>query len=398
MIYLIDDKKIRQEQDYNWTHERFKKYDILIKPIYTLDEIEKNATDIFREGNVIMYHESFLDKTVIADEAAGRRSKLDSFAKTKNSYLVLFSGSKSTRDLEDNMANLPVSVLYYNLEVFLQKLSNGKIDLEFLLFGENPKIEQELSERIDAALAETTKEQTKVAIGNNLFIRSPRNNISNPLNSIVEKIIFNKDVSDEKLSEKIIEWLNESVFDNIFIPLCFGNTLSDYNGLRLACHIRCTPSKNQTTRIFMYGVVGADYLLCHDYFNILKTKNTFLIPFSKKAIGESALKPQQSFSNEELPGEIAKLKLDVPQSYYDNHAIANEWGIYQMARNANYDIKEIEGFDVEKINSLYFKWLITKNNLNEPIPKEQKQQQREYLVKIEGPKILGKIELPKNKK
>lgn len=398
MIYLIDDKKTRQEQDYYWTQERFEKHNMLIKPIYTLEEIKEKATDIFKEGNVIIYHESFLDKTGIANEAAERRSKLESFAKNKNCYLVLFSGSKSTRDLEDNVANLHVSVLYRNLEFFLQTICNGEINLQFLLFGENPKIEQELSDRINTALAETTKEQTEVVKSNNLFIRPPRNNISTPLNSNVEKIIFNKDVSDEKLSEKINEWLNEGVYDNIFIPLCFGNILADYNGLRFACHIRCTPSKNQTTRIFMYGVVGADYLLHHDYFNILRTKNTFLIPFSKKAIGDSALKPQQSFSNEELPGEIAKLKLDIPRNYYDNHAVANEWGIYQMARNANYDINEIVGFEVTKINSLYFKWLITKNNLNEPIPEEQKQQQREYLVKIEGPKVLAKIELPKNRR
>jgi hypothetical protein len=144
-------------------------------------------------------------------------------------------------------------------------------------------------------------------------------------------------------------------------------------------------------------VVGADYLIHNEYFNILKTKNTSLISFSKKAIGESALIPQEHFSKEELSGELAKLKLDVPQNYYDNHAIANEWGIYQMARNANINIKDIDGFDIEKLNSLYFKWLIAKNNLNEPIPEEQQKQQREYLVKIEGPKIIGKIELPKAK-
>jgi hypothetical protein len=345
-----------------------------------------------------MYHESFLDKTNIANEAAERRSMLDSFAKNKNSYLVLFSGSKNTRDLEANIASLPVSVLYNNLEIFLQKYSASEINLELLLFGENPKIEKELSDRIDAALAQTTDEQTNVAKGNNLLIRPPRKYISTPLNNGVEKIIFNKDASDERISEKINVWLNEGVYDNIFIPLCFGNTLSDYNGLRLACHIRCTPSKNQTTRIFIYGVVCADYLLHHDYFNILKTKSTSLISFSKKAIREAALKPQEHFSKEELPGELAKLKLEVPQNYYDNHAVANEWGLYQMARNANIDIKEIEEFDVEKINSLYFKWLIAKNRLNEPIPEEQMKQQREYLVKIEGPKILGTIELPKTKR
>jgi hypothetical protein len=398
MIYLIDDKKIRQEKDYKWTADRFRKYELLIKPIYTLDEIKEKATAIFQDGNVIMYHESFLDKTNMANEAAERRSRLDSFAKNKYSYLVLFSGSKNTRDFEGNIASLPVSVLYNNLELFLQKSIAGEINLDFLLFGENPKIEKELSDRMDAASAQTTDEQINVVNGNHLFIRNPRKYIGNPLNNGVEKIIFNKETADERLSEKINEWLNECVYDTIFIPLCFGNTLSDYNGLRLACHIRCTPSKNQITRIFIYGVVSLDYLLHHDYFNILKTKNTSLISFSKKAIVEAALKPQEHFLKEELTGELAKLKLDVPQNYYDKHAVANEWGLYQMARNANIDIKKLNEFDVEKINSLYFKWLITKNNLNESITEEQKKQQREYLVKIEGLKILGNIELLNTKR
>ncbi|MFT3681240.1 MAG: hypothetical protein QM791_13270 [Ferruginibacter sp.] len=396
MIYLIDDKKIRQERDYNWTDDRFERFKSLIKPIYTLDEVQEKATDIFQAGNIILYHESFLDTTHIANEASDRRSRLDSFSKNRSSYLVLFSGSKNTRNLEGNVANLPVSVLYRNLESFIQKVGVGDINLKFLLFGENPLITEELDNKIDTALLSTINEQAPKVGNANFLIEPAERNINDPLIGCELQTIFSD--TDQEFTEKINEWLNEKVYDNIFIPLCFGNTLSDYNGLRLASHIRCSTTKNQTTRIFIYGVVGADYLLHHDYFNILKTKNTSLISFSKKAIGEAALKPQEHFSKEKLPGELAKLKLDVPQNYYDNHAVANEWGIYQMARNANIDIKDIVGFDIEKINSLYFKWLITKNNLNEPIPEEQKKQQREYLVKIEGPKILGKIELPKTKR
>jgi hypothetical protein len=396
MIYLIDDKKIRQERDYKWTDDRFERFKSLIKTIYTLDELKEKATDIFQEGNVILYHESFLDNTNIANEASDRRSRLGNFAKNANSYLVLFSGSKNTRYLDGNVANLPVSVLYSNLETFIQKVEGGAINLKFLLFGEDPLITKELDDKIDTALLSMINERAPEISNANFFIEPAEVNINDPLIGCVLQTIFSD--TDHEFTVKINEWLNEKIYDNIFIPLCFGNTLLDYNGLRLACHIRCSLSKNQTTRIFIYGVVGADYLIHNDYFNILKTKNTSLISLSKKAIGEAALKPHEHFSKEELPGELAKLKLDVPQNYYDNHAIANEWGIYQMARNANINIKDIIGFDIEKMNSLYFKWLITKNNLHEGILEEQKKQQREYLVKIEGPKILGKIELPKTKR
>jgi len=395
MIYLIDDKKIRQERDYKWTDDRFENFKSLIKTIYTLDELQEKDTDIFQEGNVILYHESFLDSTNIANEASDKRRRLDNFAKNTNSYLALFSGSKNTRYFDGNVANLPVSVLYSNLETFIQKAKGGDINLKFLLFGENPLITKELDDKIDSALFNTINEKATKAGNINLFIEPAERNINDPLTGSVIQTIFSD--TDQEFTQKINEWLCEKSYDNIFIPLCFGNTLLDYNGLRLACHIRCSPSKNQTTRIFIYGVVGADYLIHNECFNILKTKNTSLISFSKKAIGESALKPKEHFSKVELPSELAKLKLDVPQNYYDNHAIANEWGIYQMARNANINIKDIDGFDFEKISSLYFKWLIAKNNLNEPISEEQQKQQREYLIKIEGPKIIGKIELPKTK-
>ena len=73
MIYLIDDKKTRQEKDYSWTIERFNKYDAFIRPIYTLEELQDKNKEVFQEGNVILYHESFLDKTFIKDEATERQ-------------------------------------------------------------------------------------------------------------------------------------------------------------------------------------------------------------------------------------------------------------------------------------------------------------------------------------
>jgi hypothetical protein len=101
---------------------------------------------------------------------------------------------------------------------------------------------------------------------------------------------------------------------------------------------------------------------------------------------------------EELATELSKFKLDIPVNYYDSHHIANEWGIYQMARNAGIKIDDIEGFEIEKMNSIYFKWLIAKNNLFEDLPEDQVKQQRDYIYKIPGFNVQGKIDLPKIKK
>ena len=50
------------------------------------------------------------------------------------------------------------------------------------------------------------------------------------------------------------------------------------------------------------------------------------------------------------------------------------------------------------MNSIYFKWLIAKNNLYEELPDEQEKQQREYIYKIPGFNVQGKIDLTKFKK
>jgi hypothetical protein len=105
MVILIDEKNLRQEVDYYWDKSKFQNYDKSILPIYTLEELEKKSKDVFTDGNVILYHESFLDKTKLKTEAAIRRQKMEDFVeKNSNSYLVLFSGSKSTRDIQNRVA------------------------------------------------------------------------------------------------------------------------------------------------------------------------------------------------------------------------------------------------------------------------------------------------------
>src|SRR5690606_38175202 len=309
-------------------------------------------------------HESFLDFTNDSKKALEQRKKLLNIAERKTDLsIAFFSGSQGSRSLNGNIAYLPVSILYQNLEILTNQHKQGSIELKYLLFGRNPEIEEELYNILHQANRGIENKPVDI-IGENLFIRPITNFIQNAINGAIEGKLFN-DVSDEKLSEKVSEWLSETEYDNIFLPLCFGPTLSDYNGLRLATHIRCTSTKNQLKRILIYGFVGLDYLVDHEYFNILKTKNVELIPYSKKAfelVGNKYVEPLQS---DELSKEIQKLKLDPPLNYADSHAIANEWAIYQWSKTIGCDqTDELTKVFQNVQANLYFKYLRTINAIS----------------------------------
>jgi hypothetical protein len=392
MIYLIDDKKNRQ-REFGWAESRFLEYSKIIKPLYTIDEVMEVSQELYQDNNIILYHESFLDFTLNRSKAQEQRNKLIEISKANNLLSVaFFSGSQNTRTLINNTAYLPVSTVYRNLDALIHSGSNN---LNILLFGENHEIEKKLDDILSEKNREIEPDPISI-YGENLFIRTSTKYIQNAIEHAQEAILF-ADVSDKKLGERVDEWLNEKEFDNIFLPLCFGPTLSDFNGLRLATHIRCTKTKNQLKRIFIYGIVGLDYLLEHEYFNILKTKNIQLISYNKKAFRTAVNTYFDSFKLEELSKEIQKLKLDPPLNYADNHSIANEFGIFQLAYNAGIDINEISDFDKDKIGSIYFKWLIAKNGLYEELPEDIQNENNIFRneIQLKGPTIVGKVDLSK---
>lgn len=386
MIYLVDDKKNRQVDDFGWTVEKFQNFDKIVQPIYSLNEITESSEKIFKEGNVVIYHESFIDNTLMANEAAEKRNKLLDFAHNNpNFYLTIFSGSKVSRVLEGNVAYLPVSIVYQNLEVFIRKYSEGDSSLDYLLFGENPHIESVLLNKLNQALLEIDSQPAELNQVSNLFLRPVKDNIQDPIENADIKTLFN-DVSDEKFTSYINEWLSEKRYDNIFIPVSFGPTLSDFNGLRLAAHIRCTPSASQLSNIIIYSYVDVNYLVDSDFFNILKTKNVFLVTYSKKGFEDSVNSLEQSFSIEELPKEAAKLKLDPPKNYEDSHSVVNEWAIFQWANiidaEQNDELKKV--FKTVETN-LFFKYLKTIY----PVSPTEKLSKHELKIDYSGnPRIL----------
>jgi hypothetical protein len=397
MIYLIDDKKTRQENDFGWSLEKTSKYQDVLLTFSTIEEIRKIPDiDQIVKSSIVLFHESFAVLPHQKDELAEFKRRIMA-TENKNVHVAVFSGSKFNRFYKNQKAHLPVSIVYRNIDVLIQKYLKGESNLNYLLFGQNYKIEQELVQLREKLLNTIDFSSLSLTGDKILFIRTFERSFRNPYEIGIEKIVSRTN-TDEEIELFINDNLNQEKYDKIFIPLCYGDVLSDYNGLTLATHIRCTDNINNLSQILIYGFVDLNYLLNHEYFDILKTKNVKFINFNKNAFEEAAELRLESLTLNELSIELSKLNLHPPQNYYDNHSIANEWGVFQMARNANIKMQEVDGFDSSKINSLYFRWLILKNRLNEPISEEQKEEQKRYSGTLPGLKILGKIELPKSKR
>jgi CheY-like chemotaxis protein len=400
MIYLIDDKKERQSS-YNWDDEKIKLYKNILTPIWTYDDMQdvEIRQGIFSNSNIICFHESFfnnpLNKEKIDNEFSDVRKRIDEFAALNPNFLLIyFSGSISSRLQVGNICYMPVSIFYKNLEVFLSCFDE-KNNVDYLFYGNNPNLEKEFKAQYVRAVDEFDENIIKELKSTNLVIQQDtiKYKVKNPLSNAEE--IFINGSTDAELIDEISKWHKTKKFDNIFIPLCFGHNFSDFNGLRLASLIRCIPGINQTSSIYIYSFLDLTNILYHTFFNILKTKNVELISFSKRSFIDNAEKEQDCFYDNEIPSELEKLKLDIPGDYYDSHHIANEWGIYQMTRNANFEIDIIAGFEKGKLDTIYFRWLIAKNGLYDQLPESQKRQQKIYLEKIRGIKIVDKISLNK---
>jgi hypothetical protein len=395
MIYIIDDKKNRQSK-YSWNEEKLNTYKDEIVPIWTYEDMKSEdfRIQMFHEENILIIHESFFKN--IEHDRVKNIMEVKERLKSRENLVIYFSGGIYSRSKNANRIYLPISTLYQNLELFIIKKRQNDVNIDYLIYGKNKEIEIELGNKWQLSRNTIINFNDVFNNSNSLLIQSNRYFIyeENPIGYNSEVLNSEDDYTQNDRFDNVF---NKKKYDNIFLPLCFGSTLSDYNGLRLACYIRCSKSLNQTARIIVYGVVGLDYFLQSEYFNLLKTKNTFLIDYSIESFKNMVQKDHQPFLQKELQDEMAKLKLDVPEDYFDNHSIANEWGIYQLAYNAGIDISEITDFAKDKLDSLYFKWLVTTNGLYEELPEQVQQENKAFRneIQLKGPTILGKIDLTK---
>lgn len=368
MIFLIDEKTERQEVDYAWTQERFNEFHGMIHSISSYEALENGnlREEIFTDDSIILFHESFFDNVLNNHPKDSRliREKLTAFTEKNVNSLVYFSGSKVDRHISGNIAHLPVSVLYQNLEVFLSEVKGGNIDLRNLLFGRDFSREKKLLHKIqdsnstfDLRPLDTT-EVTFLAL-------SLEDEIPVSIQGSRDKTFFTDDqfnhlISDEYLDQRVQEWFNDETFDKIFIPLCFGNVLSDFNGLRLALHIRTTDTKNILTPLFIYAPVEHRDFLHNNFYDVLKTRNIFLISYSREGFLRSLAYRPQKLEKYQLPAELAKINLKVPSNYEDSHSVTNEWAIYRWARTLDTSDEAIEKINRRVKGDSYFKYLKTR--------------------------------------
>ena len=347
MIYLIDEQ-INRQIEYGWTKERFVQYNTIVKTIHKKEEFSE---DILNKGDIIFLHESFPDENI-------KNQIYDYWREEKKISIGVFSGSKNERKRGEGRIDLPVSVFYSNLAIFLFKIKGGTLNINYLLYGESPELEKALYDELNIRNRNNTGDSIKSNCQNLIFFTS-EDYINNPFDNPFEITLYGQEgsFSDERLHNILTKELNGKRCDNVFIPLCFGNSLSDYNGLRLASHIRCTETPIQLSNIYIYGFVGYEKLLAHPCFNILKTKNVKLIDYSVEAIQKIDKEElPSSLEKSDLPNEIKKLALVSPK---DNHSIANEWAVYRWATTINTNDDDIEIIAKNIENSLYFKYLKT---------------------------------------
>lgn len=393
MIYLIDDKVSRQ-LDFGWDQSKFDHYKDVLVVISTIEKIQEyERKESFQaEENIILFHESFFNNIHQKHKrfAETFTNKLSEFSNSSNfPKTVLFSGSYGSREFSEYGGSLSVSIMYQNLGVFLDHCIDDKsVNLDYLFFGENIEIERKLIEKKENANAELINQLSSGKLDaqtKNLFVLGNGQGFVNPIANSITYNYLNKNINDHGMTTVVESVLNQDEYDNIFIPLCFGPILSDFNGLRFATHIRCTPSLNRLNNLFIYTFFD-DYfeILENPYALILKTHNVFLIPSDRPGFESALSRKLKPLLIENLPREIHKLKLDVPDNYEDPHSIANEWAISQWARTINLKGADIDRIDRKISSNIYFKYLKTIY----PFDKSLVLGEKELLLNYRGSKVL----------
>lgn len=358
MIYLFDDKESRQ-QSYGWTNNKFGLWsDVIVRIKDYSDYLSLEEKEIFKEGNIIIYHDSF-STCIPYDERRNHQAFRDALidgSELPGINIVIFSGSITSRAINNNVAHVPVTDMYANLECFLKHYREQEMDFKYLLWGEEYQIEQTLLDLIEDLSNEIYDGEIESDWSNVFFASAQKYGIDAPSDNCIQEKLWLSKITDADLDNYIREWFCESEYDALYIPLCFGKILSDYNGLRLATHIRCTNTINQNKPIYIYSPVPTSFLVRSKYFDILKTRGVKLIYMRPKEIIDS-LGSLQPLTENEIKFEMEQIHLPVPQNYEDSHSVANEWAIYRWAVATNSEDSAIDKIANTIKSNLYFKHL-----------------------------------------
>lgn len=206
---------------------------------------------------------------------------------------------------------------------------------------------------------------------NSIILFDSRSELINPSDSSFQKrelleISLKENINiDSELNTIVNLNLIKKSYINIIIPLCFGSVLSDFLGLRLATHIRCTSGPNQNANIHLYSFANLKEYITNECLNIIKTTGVFLIDYDVNSILQSYTITETLLTTDNINGEVSKLKLDIPLNYEDSHSISNEWAIYRWSKLLKANNKDITDISNKLQSELYFKYQQTINPVNE---------------------------------
>lgn len=379
MIYLIDDKRSRQ-QDYGWNKERFSQYTDTITPIWNMESLIENREKMLEDNSVILFHESFLSSADVErnDFINSLKSDIEKRASASSLYITYFSGSKNSRSVSERICMLPPDVLYQNFPIFLNQYSQGNIDFKFLAFGEKYNLEESIRHRLKEINNSNVGFEKMPIDKKVLFTVTADDEVEPPftIDVVNNWDFFDEDVSDSQLDSIVHDWLDSTQYDLIYIPLYFGNVYSDYMGLRLAMHIRMTETPNRNVPIFIYGVSTYPEVSINECFEVFKFSNVYLIKADNRSFIQSLA---LNTSHSDACKEINRVSLSVPSNIGDNHSVANRWAMHRWLEMLKWPEETPKITNSGLDDSLYFKYLSLKHGEHDRFSNKHK-----YDIKISG--------------
>lgn len=371
MIYLIDDKTSRRV-DYGWTDSRIENFSDILTPISDFEKLSVCMEEIHQAGGIVIFHESFIN--AVGDVRQNDISRwLKDIEKEHGVLIAYFSGSKRQRSITSNgkICNLPPDVLYTNLECFLQNYRRGEADFKYLLFGQNPDLENNLRKAISKVNNANMEQELQVSDKNLFFFLASEEALYPPFENVSIEDSFDFSCDDSSLCNIVAEKMGNDKFDGVFVPLCFGETLSDFLGLRFAMLIRLSDTPNRLSPIVIYGEARYADLLHNDCFDILKMPGVYYVGYDYKGIIGLA-SSLRDISDHEYSNGIRNLRLSIPTNIGDNHSVSNQWAIYRWAEMFDWN-EHPKILSQSFLDSLYFKYLYARFGGHDKFKNKHKQ-------------------------
>lgn len=181
------------------------------------------------------------------------------------------------------------------------------------------------------------------------------------------RIEYFQEITDQKIDEWVKHFFSKYPdIEKIIIPVRLGKDDSDYTGLRVGLHIRLTKElgKKRLIPIMFLSEQTRNEIIGNQIFNINEKTSVLLFTPGVKIIGSFDLNKEtiDGFNNhiteEELKSQVLP-KLLITNQREQGHQLANEWGVFRLAKFAG-----IELTSIKLPTDLYFKYQFSKTDLN----------------------------------